>query len=750
MEKLKSMKKLLAFSLVLTMLCSISLHVFATEEESLNEIIENAENGATITLEKDYVENVVISGEKEITLDLNGHTIESTTDTGKDTIKVEYGSELTITGDGKIISQSKNGSCVFNNGTVTIENGRIEKLDKSFYNITNHGILTINGGTVINETEYDGTSHASLVDNGYYSYNSTNERNGHIEGKNAAEPTLTINGGEFNGGLNTIKNDDASILVINDGTFKNNIQVSVLNWNRATINGGTFEVPTGNDKTTICNAKSVGVSYNAGELTVNGGTFNAEYFIESNNAYGDSVKGDTTVITGGTFNTTLGVVRPVRSSGDYSVSISGGTFKVEPEEAYMSESTQKFEKNGEWLVGEKVVLTLIYDNGTEETKEDFLSGDKATLEAPTKDGYTFKGWKAEDGTIYEVNEEEENTIILTSDVTLTAQWEEVVTETESGETSGDIGSGEISGDTSGDTSGDVSSDNSGDTSGEQSGDMNSGDDNSESSGSSGSSSYSISIVKETENGTIELSKTHASKGSKVTLTVSAKEGYELEKILVKDKNEEEIILTKNDDGTYSFEMPASKVLVEASFKIKVSFKDIKSDDWYYEAVKALVEKGAIKGISEDEFAPEEKLTRGMLVTMIHRLEKEAKASKKATFKDVDEKAYYADAVNWAYENKIIMGYSEETFGAEDSITREQVALILYRYAKYLDEKIETKDVELKFEDSKEISDYAKEAINWAVESKIMLGRSEKVLAPKGIATRAEASVLLIRLENIGK
>lgn len=642
MEKLRFLNRTMALFIVLTMLFSISIHVFATEE-TLNEKIENAENGATIILEKDYTENIVISGEKEIILDLNGHTIQSTEDVGKDTIKVEYGSKLTITGDGKIISKSKNGACIFNNGTVTIENGRIEKLDKSYYNITNHGVLTVNGGTVINETEYDGTSHASLVDNGYYSYNSTNERNGHIEGKNAAEPTLTINGGEFDGGLNTIKNDDASVLIINDGTFKNNIQVSVLNWNKATINGGTFEVPAGNDKTTICNAKSVGVDYNAGELTVNGGTFHAEYLIESNNAYGDSVKGDTTIITGGTFDTTLGVVKPVRDSGDYTVTISGGTFKTEPEAMYLAESMQKFEKNGEWLVGEKVVLTLVYDNGTEDKVEEFLSGDKVTLEAPIKENYTFKGWKAGDEIVYEIKAGEENSMILTSDLTLTAQWEENVTKPESGTSSG--------------------------------------------------------------GGTASGSGTASSNSGETPI-----------------ENEE----------------------------VKISFKDIKSGDWYYEAVKDLVQKNVIKGISEDGFAPKATLTRGMLITMIHRLEKEVKASKKAGFKDVDENGYYAEAISWAYENKIVRGYSEDTFGAEDGITREQVVLILYRYEKYLNHKVDAKETELKFEDSKGISDYAKEAMNWAVENKIIQGRSEKILAPREITSRAEAAVLLNRLETIGQ
>ena len=647
MEKVKFSKRILALTLVLSMMLSMTFTIFAGEDKTLNEIIEEAENGTTITLDKNYVENIVIPENKEITINLAGFNIESTSDAAKDTVYIKNGANLIISGSGKIINKSKGGSCIFNSGNVTIQNATIEKTDKSFYNITNHGIMTINGGVVINETEYDGTSHASLVDNGYSNYGSGKERTGYIDGTNVASPKLTINGGEFNGGLNTIKNDDAGILEINEGTFKNNIQVSVLNWNKATINGGTFEVPKGNDKTTICNAKTVGVEYNAGELTVNGGTFNAEYFVESNNAYGNSVKGDTTTITGGTFNTTLGVVRPVRESGDYTVVISGGTFKVEPEDYLIDETVTKTEKDGVWVIGE-------VEEPVNEDPSGDVSGDVIGNQNTEPSGET------------------------------------------SGEVSGDQNT-EPSGETSGEVSGNQNTEPSGETSGEQSGDQNtepSGETSGEQSGDNNSSSGSG----------------HSSSGNK-------------------DKDDKE----KEDEK-------------ETTEKMK--FSDVKEDSWFYDSVKNLYNKGIIKGTSKDEFSPDMKLTRGMLVTMIHRLEKEEKSTKKISFKDVKEGSYYYDAIAWAAEKEIVLGYSADTFGAEDEITREQVALILYRYQKYLNKDTKVKGLELKFDDGKEVSKEAKDAMEWAVVKEIIKGRSESILAPKEKATRAEVAVMIERLGKI--
>ena len=156
---------------------------------------------------------------------------------------------------------------------------------------------------------------------------------GYVEDINASSPKLVINGGTFDGGLNTIKNDDNAVLEINDGLFTNNIQVAVMNWNIATINGGTFNVPTGNDKTSIFNGYSstnvVNENYiNSGQLTITGGTFKAEYALE-----GSVNPDDKLTITAGNFDLSKGFFNPDKSYNSLTnngTTITGGFYTIDP------------------------------------------------------------------------------------------------------------------------------------------------------------------------------------------------------------------------------------------------------------------------------------------------------------------------------------------------------------------------------------------------------------------------------------
>lgn len=165
-----------------------------------------------------------------------------------------------------------------------------------YYVILNHGVMTINGGTVKSTS-----THSSLIDNGYYNFSSSNERLGHVDGVNELYPTLTINNGMFDGGLNTVKNDDNGKLVINNGTFRNTVQVSLMNWNETIVNGGTFETPIGNDKTNVFVGSYGADSNDIGKLIINGGTFNAEHAIEVSKTNPVTIPVE---ISGGTFNNT--------------------------------------------------------------------------------------------------------------------------------------------------------------------------------------------------------------------------------------------------------------------------------------------------------------------------------------------------------------------------------------------------------------------------------------------------------------
>lgn len=179
------------------------------------------------------------------------------------------------------------------------------------------------------------------------------------------------------------------------------------------------------------------------------------------------------------------------------------------------------------------------------------------------------------------------------------------------------------------------------------------------------------------------------------------------------------------------------------------FSDVEPEDWYFEYVKYANEKKLMNGMSETEFGPNNTVTRAMFVTVLYRLEKEPDAEK-ADFADVPEGAYYENAVGWAVQEGIVNGISETEFAPDNTITREQMATIIYRYMKYkglevhLDEPI---DITL-YSDFEEISDYATEAFEYTCALGIISGTSETTLAPKESATRAQMAAIFQRCENL--
>ena len=215
--------------------------IWTVEYTSLQEALD-ASNGVTVSLEQDISGNFTVTG--MAVLDLNWKTISSNT-TGVDTIVITSWWNLIIQWDGTITCNLWWGACVFNNGTTVLSWGTIKKDNKLYYNITNHGVMTINTWVVVeNIVAYvNWESHASLVENGYYDYNVNNSRNWYVASVNHSKPTLIINGWIFNWWLNTIKNDDGASLIINDAMVYNNIQVAVFNVNEAVINSGYFDVP---------------------------------------------------------------------------------------------------------------------------------------------------------------------------------------------------------------------------------------------------------------------------------------------------------------------------------------------------------------------------------------------------------------------------------------------------------------------------------------------------------------------------
>ena len=177
---------------------------------------------------------------------------------------------------------------------------------------------------------------------------------------------------------------------------------------------------------------------------------------------------------------------------------------------------------------------------------------------------------------------------------------------------------------------------------------------------------------------------------------------------------------------------------------KLPFSDVRIADWFYNDVKYVYEKGMMAGTAADVFAPNTTTTRAMIVTILYRLEGSPAVTGTSAFVDVPAGQWYTDAVNWAAANQIVKGTSATTFAPNDSITREQMAAILYRYAQYKGYDV-TKKADLSgYSDNGQVSAYAKDALAWANAAKLINGVTNTTLAPQGNATRAQVSAILHR------
>lgn len=173
------------------------------------------------------------------------------------------------------------------------------------------------------------------------------------------------------------------------------------------------------------------------------------------------------------------------------------------------------------------------------------------------------------------------------------------------------------------------------------------------------------------------------------------------------------------------------------------FLDVDKSTWFYDDVQYVCENGLMTGISENEFAPNSATTRGMIVTILWRLE-DKPISTGEEFDDVNSNDYYYNAVVWAAANKIVSGYNENLFGPDDIATREQLSTIIYRYAAYKNYDI-TGGVNLdNYDDREQISDYAVDSIKWAVAHQIISGTSEKTVSPKDNVQRCQVAAILKR------
>ena len=669
-----------------------------------------AANNATVTLLKDVTANVTIPADKTITLDLNGMTL-----TNVDDHTILNNGNLTITGTGMVDNISHAKGALYNKGTVVINGGTFDRSQEngmnkgesgqnSWYTIKNVGTMTINDGATVQTAGNNAAlgKFSSLVSNGYFNTNDYNTNKG------LEQPILTIDGGTFRGGLNTIKNDDRARLTINGGTFSNYYQAVVQNHNIAEITGGTFTAASdANTETYGIYNCGCGADIDLGTLTVSGGTFTgATYAVAEVSSQNAIVN-----ISGGQFaGTKAAIIKSSTSSA--TIAVSGGSFSQPVKKDYLDsrlnaelkrasgETPYSYytsmndalaaAKPGDTVTDlnatteSKVTLTLKYNDGaTADTTYNVASGTTITLPTPARIGYTFNGWY-DGSTFYAAGASYK----VSATVTLNASWSYI---------------------------------------------------------SSGSSSsypiYSVSTPSKTENGSVTVSPKSASKGSTVTITVKPDSGYVLETLTVTDKNGNELTLKDKGDGKYTFTMPAGKVEVKATFMEDNSvlnfFYDVPNGAYFCEAVKWAVDKGITNGLSDTMFGPYESCTRAQIVTFLWRAAGSPEPKAASSFTDVPANAYYAKAVAWAVENGITNGMTATMFAPDATCTRGQSVTFLYRALKG------TASGSANFTDVKSDAFYA-DAINWAVANNVTNGTSNTTFSPNADCTRAEIVTFLYR------
>ncbi len=181
---------------------------------------------------------------------------------------------------------------------------------------------------------------------------------------------------------------------------------------------------------------------------------------------------------------------------------------------------------------------------------------------------------------------------------------------------------------------------------------------------------------------------------------------------------------------------------------KPSFEDVLEEEWYYQDVCKVYEEGWMTGKSETRFAPEQILTRAEFATILYRMAGEPKVTGESRFTDVAQGTYYTSAAEWASSVGVITGYGgTKLFGPDDPITREQIATMLYRYAKYQGKDTGVQGNLDKFADSSSVSEYAKDALTWCVDKGIILGVGNKTLEPQDVINRAACAALVTRYDK---
>ncbi len=288
-----------------------------------------------------------------------------------------------------------------------------------------------------------------------------------------------------------------------------------------------------------------------------------------------------------------------------------------------------------------------------------------------------------------------------------------------------------------------------------------------SSGSSGSTATAQedtykNTVETAKNGEVKVSSTNPKAGDKVVITPKAAAGYEVDTVTVTDANGKSITVKDNGNGTYTFTQPSGKANIKVTFKeaapqteqgrILAKYKDLKDGQWYSEGVAYVIEKGYMGGYDSDTFAPFDNTSRAMIAQVFYNMEKGSLSEAlKDLYSDVKTNQWFAGAVGWATGYGVMDGYGNGLFGPNDPVTREQLVTILYRYAKKKGMDVSKKAELGSYADAGKVGSWALDAMQWAVGSGLISGKTATTLNPADKATRAEIATMIMRFcEKVAK
>lgn len=629
-----------------------------TYYKTLADAVAAADNN-TVTLLKDATADITIPAGKTMTLDLNGKTLTNVNDH-----TILNNGNLTITGTGKVDNISHAKGALYNKGTVVVNGGTFDRSKEngktsndsgsnSWYTIKNVGSMTIHDGATVQTAGNNTTlgKFSSLVSNGYFNAGDYTNNRG------LEQPILTIDGGTFRGGLNTIKNDDHAKLTINGGTFSNYYQAVVQNHNIAEITGGTFTAASdANAKTYGIYNCGCGAEIDLGTLTVSGGTFTGATYavadVSSENA-------DVTISGGQFAGTKAAIVKS--STSKATIAVSGGKFSSDPSVYVVGNGNTNIVKRD----GSEGAYTYTVLAKSGLTSGVYLTNPSGALASNYYVSSTANGvWTVSYSAPYSGGSSSYDPTYSVSTPSKTEHG--TVTVSPKNASKGDTVTVTVKPDSGYVLETLTVTDKNG---------------NELTLKDKGNGKYTFTMPA----GKVEVKATFMEDNSMLNFFYDVPNNayfYEAVKWAVKNG-----ITTGVGDNLFAPEQPCTRAQI-VTFLWRAAgspepkgaasgMTDVVSGSYYEKAVAWAIENGITTGTTTSTFSPDATCTRAQAVTFLARALK-AKAASAAEFSDVPTGSYFADAVAWAAANGVTEGIGGGLFGSDNDCTRGQIVTFLYR------------------------------------------------------------------------